>query len=80
VLNSPGTVDSDYRGELCVILANLGDAPFTVEHGMRIAQLVLAPVVRLAWDERAALDESARGAGGFGSTGTESGGDKGAPR
>ena len=70
LLNTPGTIDSDYRGEVGVILANLGDAPFTVAHGMRIAQLVLAPVVRIVWDERSALAESARGTGGFGSTGT----------
>lgn len=69
VLNSPGTVDADYRGEIGVILANLGDRPFTVERGMRIAQLVLAPVARLAWNEVAALPESVRGDGGFGSTG-----------
>lgn len=70
LLNSPGTIDSDYRGEVGVILANLGAAPFTVAHGMRIAQLVLAPVARIAWEERGALGDSARGAGGFGSTGT----------
>ena len=69
VLNTPGTVDSDYRGEVKVILANLGDAPFTIERGMRIAQMVVAPVTRVAWDETADLDETARGAGGFGSTG-----------
>jgi dUTP pyrophosphatase len=68
--NSPGTIDEDYRGELGVILLNAGDAPFTVERGMRIAQAVLAPVVRAAWREVAALPETARGAGGFGSTGT----------
>jgi dUTP pyrophosphatase len=70
LLNSPGTIDSDYRGELGVILANLGAEAFTVAHGMRIAQLVLAPVLHIAWDERAALPDSTRGAGGFGSTGT----------
>ena len=70
LVNSPGTIDSDYRGEVGVILVNHGPEPFTVEHGMRIAQLVLAPVTRLAWTEAAALDDSARGAGGFGSTGT----------
>ena len=53
-----------------MILVNHGSAPFTVEHGMRVAQLVLAPVTRLAWEERASLDDSARGAAGFGSTGT----------
>jgi dUTP pyrophosphatase len=72
LVNSPGTVDSDYRGELAVILVNHGAEPFTVEHGMRVAQLVLAPVARLVWQETAALDDSARGVGGFGSTGTAS--------
>ena len=70
LLNAPGTIDSDYRGEIGVIVVNLGDGAFVVEHGMRIAQLVLAPVVRLSWDERPALAPSVRGAGGFGSTGT----------
>jgi len=70
LVNSPGTIDSDYRGEVGVILVNHGSAPFTVEHGMRVAQLVLSPVVRLAWREADELDDSARGAGGFGSTGT----------
>ncbi len=70
VLNSPGTVDADYRGEVGVILANLGEAPFTVSRGMRIAQLVVAPVAHLAWQEVDELPESHRGAGGFGSTGT----------
>ncbi|MGE0744572.1 MAG: dUTP diphosphatase [Rhodospirillales bacterium] len=70
VLNSPGTIDADYRGEVQVILANLGDAPVTVERGMRIAQMVVAPVSRAAWAETDALPDSARGAGGFGSTGT----------
>lgn len=68
--NSPGTVDSDYRGELQVIVMNAGDAPFTVERGMRIAQAVLAAVTQLEWREVASLDDTARGAGGFGSTGT----------
>lgn len=68
--NSPGTIDEDYRGELGVILLNAGDAPFTVERGMRIAQAVIAPVIRAAWREVAGLPETARGAGGFGSTGT----------
>jgi dUTP diphosphatase len=70
VLNSPGTVDADYRGEVGVILANLGDEPFVITRGMRIAQMVIAPVTRLAWAEVAELPDSARGAGGFGSTGT----------
>ena len=68
--NSPGTVDEDYRGELQVIVMNAGDAAFTVERGMRIAQAIVAPVVRVAWREVAAIDETARGEGGFGSTGT----------
>jgi dUTP pyrophosphatase len=69
LLNSPGTIDADYRGEVGVILVNLGEAPFRLERGDRIAQLVIAPVARLAWRESEALPESARGAGGFGSTG-----------
>jgi len=69
-LNAPGTVDWDYRGEVKVILANLGDEDFSVTRGMRIAQLVIAPVSRLGVEERAAAGETARGAGGFGSTGT----------
>ncbi|MBW8269558.1 dUTP diphosphatase [Caldovatus aquaticus] len=68
--NSPGTVDEDYRGEVQVIVLNAGAEPFTIERGMRIAQAVLAPVTRAAWREVAALPETARGAGGFGSTGT----------
>ena len=68
--NSPGTIDEDYRGELQVIVMNAGTDPFTIERGMRIAQAVLAPVVRAAWTEVAELDETQRGAGGFGSTGT----------
>jgi dUTP pyrophosphatase len=69
VLNAPGTIDSDYRGEVKIILANLGDSSFTVTRGMRIAQLVLAPYVRAGWAEVATLDETVRGEGGFGSTG-----------
>ncbi|RYB01729.1 dUTP diphosphatase [Lichenibacterium ramalinae] len=68
VLNAPGTVDADYRGEVGVILVNHGAEPFVIERGTRIAQLVLARVERLAWEE-GELDETARGAGGFGSTG-----------
>ena len=68
-LNTPGTIDSDYRGEVKVILANLGDAPFLVARGDRIAQLVLAPVQRATLDEVEHLDDTARGHGGFGSTG-----------
>ena len=70
VLNAPGTVDADYRGEVKVILANLGDGVFTVERGMRIAQMVLARVETARFRAVAALPESARGQGGFGSTGT----------
>jgi dUTP pyrophosphatase len=69
VLNAPGTIDSDYRGEVKIILANLGPASFTITRGMRIAQLVLAPYVRCRWAETDSLDETARGEGGFGSTG-----------
>ena len=68
--NSPGTIDEDYRGELQVIVMNAGNEPFTVERGMRIAQAVLAPVVRVGWGAVAELDATARGVGGFGSTGT----------
>lgn len=71
VANAPGTIDSDYRGELKILLANLGDAPVTITRGMRIAQLVVAPVVRGRW---VAVDtvvaDTARGSGGFGSTGS----------
>ena len=70
VLNSPGTIDADYRGEIGVILANLGDGPFDITRGARVAQLVIAPVARAAWNEVAALSQTARGSGGFGSTGT----------
>lgn len=70
VLNSPGTVDADYRGEIKVILANLGTEAFTIERGMRIAQMVIARHSTAAWEVVAELDETARGAGGFGSTGT----------
>lgn len=69
VLNSPGTIDADYRGEVKVILVNLGDAPFVVMRGERIAQLVVAPVTRAILIEAAEVDETARGNGGFGSTG-----------
>jgi dUTP pyrophosphatase len=70
VLNSPGTIDSDYRGEVRVILANLGSEIVTIARGDRIAQLVVAPVRRLAWQGVEALPPTQRGAGGFGSTGT----------
>ena len=68
-LNSPGTVDSDYRGELKVVLINLGEEAFTIRRGERIAQMVIAPVVQADWQPVASLDETARGTGGFGSTG-----------
>ena len=70
VLNTPGTIDADYRGEVKVILVNLGEAPVTFERGDRMAQLVVAPVTRLAWRPVSALETSERGAGGFGSTGS----------
>lgn len=69
VPNTPGTIDSDYRGELKVILINLGTEPFAIARGDRVAQLVLAPVVQAAWAEVAELDATERGEGGFGSTG-----------
>ena len=68
-LNTPGTVDSDYRGEVKVILINLGEEDFVIRRGDRIAQLIIAPVVQAVWAEVTSLDETARGAGGFGSTG-----------
>jgi dUTP pyrophosphatase len=73
VLNAPGTIDADYRGEVMVALVNLGTEPFTVERGMRIAQLVVAPVTRVVLQEVADLDETGRGCGGFGSTGLAGG-------
>lgn len=69
VLNTPGTIDADYRGELKVILINLGDAPFEIRRGERIAQLVVAPVSQVNFELRENLDATERGAGGFGSTG-----------
>lgn len=69
LLNSPGTIDSDYRGEVEVILINLGTEPFTVKSGERIAQMVISPVARVPVLEAASLSETGRGAGGFGSTG-----------
>ena len=69
VANAPGTIDSDYRGPLGVILVNLGSEPFHLAHGDRIAQLIVAPVVQAAFDLAESLDETERGAGGFGSTG-----------
>ena len=69
LINSPGTIDSDYRGVVGVILGNTGQEAFTVEHGMRIAQMVVAPVLQAGFDLVDGLDETPRGAGGFGSTG-----------
>ncbi len=69
LVNSPGTIDSDYRGPVGVLVLNTGEVPFTVTHGMRIAQLVVAPVLQARFALGAALDETDRGAGGFGSTG-----------
>lgn len=68
-LNSPGTIDSDYRGEVGVILANTGAEPFTINRGDRIAQMVIAAYEKIAWAEVSSLDETRRGQGGFGSTG-----------
>ncbi len=70
VVNSPGTIDADYRGEVGVILVNLGSEPYTIARGARIAQMVVAPVARVTWNETEALPGSARGADGFGSSGT----------
>ena len=69
VLNSPGTIDADYRGEIQIILANLGNEPFTISRGMRIAQMVIASYTRIAWHQVEALSKTERGDGGFGSTG-----------
>jgi len=69
LINGPGTIDSDYRGILGVIMGNMGQEAFTVEHGMRIAQMVAAPVMQAGFDLADSLDETPRGAGGFGSTG-----------
>ena len=69
ILNSPGTIDSDYRGEVKVILTNFGKKDFIIKRGDRIAQLVIAPYIRAVWEERDSLDDTKRGAGGFGHTG-----------
>jgi dUTP pyrophosphatase len=69
VLNAPGTIDADYRGEVCALLINLGCDAFTIEPGMRIAQLVVAPVMRITWAEGSELPATHRGSGGFGHTG-----------
>jgi dUTP pyrophosphatase len=71
MINAPGTVDADFRGEVHVLMVNHSDEPFVVEHGERIAQLVVAPVVQATWNVVDALDETARGEGGFGSTGVK---------
>lgn len=71
VLNAPGTIDADYRGEVGVILINLGQEPFTIKRGERIAQMVVAPVSFIQWRDSEALNPSERGQGGFGSTGTQ---------
>ena len=73
LLNTPGTIDADYRGEIGIILANLGQESFVVERGMRIAQMVVAPVSQVSWKAVESLDDSDRGAGGFGSTGIAGG-------
>ncbi len=69
LVNTPGTIDADYRGEIKVLLINLGQENFTVTRGMRIAQMVIAPVSQVGWQQVESLDETARSAGGFGSTG-----------
>ena len=71
VLNSPGTIDADYRGEVCVILANMSSQPFSIEKGERICQMVVARHASVDWEEVDVLDETERGAGGFGHTGTK---------
>lgn len=69
ILNAPGTIDSDYRGEVKIIMTNFGTSPFTVNRGDRIAQMIIARYARVSWNESATLEETARGAGGFGHTG-----------
>ncbi len=71
VLNSPGTIDADYRGEIKVLLVNLSSQPFTINNGERIAQMIVASHQQIVWEQQDSLDETARGAGGFGSTGTK---------
>jgi dUTP pyrophosphatase len=71
LLNSPGTIDSDYRGEVKIVLTNLGKQDFTIQRGDRVAQMVIAPVVRAKWIEVNEIEETARGDGGFGHTGVE---------
>ncbi|MBI4558919.1 MAG: dUTP diphosphatase [Candidatus Hydrogenedentes bacterium] len=70
MVNSPGTIDADYRGEIRIILINLGTEPFTIQRGDRIAQMVIAPVIRIQWELVETLQATSRGDGGFGSTGT----------
>jgi dUTP pyrophosphatase len=69
IMNSPGTIDADYRGEVRIILTNFGDTDFVIKRGERIAQMVIAPFIKAEWDERESLDATDRGAGGFGHTG-----------
>jgi dUTP pyrophosphatase len=71
MLNTPGTIDADYRGELKVLAVNLGDEPFVIHHGDRVAQMVIAPVTQAAVDEVETLSDTERGEGGFGSTGVK---------
>lgn len=71
LLNSPATIDADYRGEIKVLLINLGTENFVIERGMRIAQMIISPVAQVSWQEVADLCETARGEGGFGSTGVQ---------
>jgi dUTP pyrophosphatase len=80
ILNAPGTIDADYRGEIQVILINLGQKSYTIERGARIAQLIVAPVIQAVLIAVATLDETTRGVGGFGSTGMEPGGTITAPK
>jgi dUTP pyrophosphatase len=68
--NSPGTIDADYRGEIRVIMSNIGRAPYTIKRGERIAQMVVAPVIQVRWEEASTLNDTERGAGGFGHSGT----------
>jgi dUTP pyrophosphatase len=71
LVNTPGTIDADYRGEIKVLLINLGSENFTISRGMRIAQMIVAPVTRVSWQQVQSLDETARSSGGFGSTGVK---------
>ncbi|HPA05602.1 MAG TPA: dUTP diphosphatase, partial [Candidatus Hydrogenedentes bacterium] len=71
LLNSPGTIDADYRGEIRIIIANLGQEPYTIQRGDRIAQMIVAPVTRAEWSVVDELEDTPRGEGGFGSTGRQ---------